>query len=308
MIFIHGGGFIFGNITSYDLFIFKIAEKANIAVISIDYRLAPEYPYPQQVEDCWTVIDYVVYNSKELGIDPNRIIFSGDSAGGNLAIVSANRLRLRTKLKPFLQVLIYPWTQSFNINLPSSKHYKSGILSTLTPGRIILWYLGITKFDQELEDAINKNEHILLIDNLDLRKKYESYFDVNLIPNEFKTQSYYKNYQNISQLSALNDTHIFKKDSESAEIIKRIFDSEFSPALADLTETPKTYMVVLEWDSLKDDNLIYAERLKQAGADVTVAFYRNMFHGIAHMVGLNLGLTMPNIILDNLVEFIKENI
>ena len=81
---------------------FKIAEKSNIAVISIGYRLAPgiiklkskyvdlkfilelktkEYPYPQQIEDCWTVIDYVIYNSKELGIDQNKIIFSGDSAG-----------------------------------------------------------------------------------------------------------------------------------------------------------------------------------------------------------------------------------
>ena len=180
-------------------------------------------------------------------------------------MVNSNRLRLRKNIKPFLQVLIYPWTQSFNINLPSCKHYKSGILSTLTPGRIILWYLGLTQFNHELEDAVNRNEHILLIDDLELRKKYESYFDVSLIPKEFKNKFYYENYQNISHLNELNSEHIFKKDSKSVQIIKKIFDYEFSPALTDLKDSPKTYIVILEWDSLKDENLIYAERLKSAG-------------------------------------------
>lgn len=132
-----------------------------------------------------------------------------------------------------------------------------------------MWYLGFTDFNIELEEAINKNEHILLIKNKELRQKYQKFFDINLIPERYRSRSYYENYKDIDYLQDLDKSHILNTDEKSAKRIMEIFHENFSPSLIDdesLKDSPKSYIQVQEWDGLKDENLIYAHRLKQAGS------------------------------------------
>ena len=84
-IFIHGGGFYGGNLKVVENPCKAIAEKAKVIVISVDYTLAPEGPYPQGLNDCDSVVEYIHEHAVDLGIDVTKISISGDSAGGNLA-------------------------------------------------------------------------------------------------------------------------------------------------------------------------------------------------------------------------------
>jgi acetyl esterase len=111
IVFFHGGGFVFGSMDShYDGFCRALCGEAGCVVLSLDYRLAPEHPFPAATEDCRDAVRWAAAQAARLGADPARILVAGGSAGGNLAAVTA--LRLRDEGGPALvgQVLIYPVT------------------------------------------------------------------------------------------------------------------------------------------------------------------------------------------------------
>jgi len=108
LVFMHGGGWLFGNLDSHDGLCCRIANQAGCCVISIDYRLAPESPFPAAVDDCVAAYTAVVADAARLKIDPSRIAVGGDSAGGNLAAVLALMGRDGTVPPPIHQTLIYP--------------------------------------------------------------------------------------------------------------------------------------------------------------------------------------------------------
>ncbi|MGL6104613.1 alpha/beta hydrolase [Romboutsia sp.] len=108
LIFFHGGGFIGGSVDTVENPCKALAEKGDMVVVSVDYRLAPENPYPAQVVDCFDIVKWVYKNGEELNVDINKIGVSGDSAGGNLAAVCAMKDRdLKTNMIKY-QALIYP--------------------------------------------------------------------------------------------------------------------------------------------------------------------------------------------------------
>lgn len=121
LVYIHGGSFMAGMAESYGIPCRYTAEKAGCAVFNIEYSLAPENPYPAAVEDCVSLVEYIYDNYKEFGIDRDRIVLCGDSAGGNLAVAAAmscpDRIRIR-RLELFYPVVdlysqdgLYKWSE-----------------------------------------------------------------------------------------------------------------------------------------------------------------------------------------------------
>ena len=110
LVYYHGGGWVIGDLYTHDGLCRSITNAARCAVLSVDYRLAPESKYPVAVEDSYAALLWIVANAERLGIDPRRIAVGGDSAGGNLATVMALVARDRKGPRLALQVLIYPVT------------------------------------------------------------------------------------------------------------------------------------------------------------------------------------------------------
>ena len=108
----HGGGWALGNIESHDGAFRQLANVSGAKVISVDYRLAPENPFPAGLEDCYAVLKWVCENAESLQIDPEKIVVAGDSAGGNLSASLTQMARDRNGPKIWKQVLIYPATDA----------------------------------------------------------------------------------------------------------------------------------------------------------------------------------------------------
>jgi acetyl esterase len=107
LMWFHGGGWVLGNLDGAELNCRKFANEAQCAVVSVDYRLAPEIPFPGAIDDCYAATAWVAESAEELGIDPTKIAVGGDSAGGNLAACVAYRCRDNGP-KLVFQLLIYP--------------------------------------------------------------------------------------------------------------------------------------------------------------------------------------------------------
>jgi acetyl esterase/lipase len=112
LIFFHGGGFVFGNIDTYTNVCSNMAKQTGHAVVSVDYRLAPEYKFPTAPEDCYAVTREIFLNAELLDVDPDQITLVGDSAGGNLAAVVSLMAKERGEFMPRRQILLYPSTGS----------------------------------------------------------------------------------------------------------------------------------------------------------------------------------------------------
>lgn len=110
LVWIHGGGFVIGDLETGDSTCRVLANEAGVAVVSVDYHLAPEHPYPAAIDDVMTALDWVVAEAERLGIDPARLAVGGDSAGGNLTAVACQLARAAGGPQIAFQLLVYPVT------------------------------------------------------------------------------------------------------------------------------------------------------------------------------------------------------
>ncbi len=108
VMYFHGGGWVLGNLDTHDTLCRRLAQDSGQIVIAVDYRLAPEHPYPAAIDDCESATNFVFENHQQLGILGDAISVAGDSAGGNLAAAVALRLRDAQQHQLRSQVLIYP--------------------------------------------------------------------------------------------------------------------------------------------------------------------------------------------------------
>ena len=123
-LYLHGGGFVVGSVEVYDAPCRRLANRSGWVVVSVDYRLAPEHPFPAAVEDADAALRWVAEQRAELGAPDGRLAVAGDSAGGALAAVAARHAR-DAGLGVDLQVLVYPVTDAA-CDSPSYGHYGRG--------------------------------------------------------------------------------------------------------------------------------------------------------------------------------------
>lgn len=136
LVYLHGGGFVVGSLDSYDSLCRALANRADCIVVSVDYRLAPEHKFPAAVEDCVEALNWVAENAGEFDGDAARIAIAGDSAGGNLAAVTA--IVARDDEAPALcsQILVYPVAAG----TPDSYSHHAFAEKLLLTRRNILWF------------------------------------------------------------------------------------------------------------------------------------------------------------------------
>lgn len=187
--------------------------------------------------------------------------------------------------------------------LPSHVNYHYGIISI---SKLSLYYLGVRERAEELDDLLQTNNITALVEDKALRAKLISYLDVSQIDEKYRRgRSYYNlkpTYPN--QLDAEN---ILVRDKQLAKLLDKLRDPSISPLLAEesaLAGLPPAYMIIVEWDTLKDEGLMYASRLSRAGTQVKVAFYENLFHG---------GITLPDnrvaaAVKIDLINYLKVNL
>lgn len=142
VLFIHGGGMIMGDLDGEDDVATLICDEVGAVVVSVDYRLAPENPYPAGVEDCYTALVWTARQAAELGIDPDRLAVYGGSAGGGLTIATVLTARDRGYPQVCFQMPIYPMIDDRNETPSSQEITDVGIWDRDGNIEAWAWYLG----------------------------------------------------------------------------------------------------------------------------------------------------------------------
>jgi acetyl esterase len=138
IVYYHGGGWVIGDLETHDSICRFLARHAGCTIVSVDYRLAPENPFPAAVEDAVDAFRWACEEATALGADPSRVAVSGDSAGGDLAAVVSLLTRDDDGPKPAMQALLYPVTDAIG-GQESRRVYADGFLLTAAD---MGWYEG----------------------------------------------------------------------------------------------------------------------------------------------------------------------
>ncbi|VDM37335.1 unnamed protein product [Toxocara canis] len=297
ILFIHGGGWAIMRAGYYDNVIYMLIARLGTLVISIDYMLSPENPYPGPVNECEAVFHKIVNEEHErFGINPNRICIMGDSAGGNLSTVIAQR-QLRNKLLlPKCQVLIYPVIHSFDLKSPSyqvyyNELYGTSILNPCLMSRWYLLYLGIPATTANVEKFRN-NCH--LRSDTEQSEWLREMISHDVLPSEFWVKDCSDKYANSDP------------DDELCELFeKHGFDVDFAPILGDnLNGLPPAMIITAGYDILRDEGILYAKRLQSFSVAVQWNHYPAAYHGV-----INMPASMQrNQIIDDIAQYLNSNL
>ncbi|KAM9299035.1 uncharacterized protein PAF06_016032 [Gastrophryne carolinensis] len=291
VVYFHGGGFIMGSVDSADYFCYYIAKNCGVIVVSVGYRLAPEYIYPIPFQDCLNATIHFLKTATEYGVDPSRVITCGESSGGNLAAAVTQALVIRKDIpKPLAQVLIYPVLQMIVDHLPA--HQQNATVPLLFKKHTIFFTLNYIRGGDMSASKKIKNGNQIPPEH---RKKLSLWINDDNISENFKTRGYKP-----IVIDAFN--------SELYEILKPAFEPSCSPLLAEnsmISNLPSSYILTCEFDVLRDDGILYKKRLEDNGVPVTWYHVKDGFHGIislSYMSKVDSGTKA----LDNLVNFIKD--
>ncbi len=202
-VFMHGGGWVLGNLDTHNGLCGDIALHSGMDVIAVDYRLSPEHIFPAALNDCVDVIQHLASNSQQLNIDSQQITILGDSAGANLAAASSLQLRNST-VSIKAQVLVYP---ALAANMDAGSYTENKAVP------------GLTEEDLEF---------------------------------------FFRAYNNGQ------DTPL---DPLAAPL-----------TVDDVSGLPDTFISACEFDPLRDDGVMFADKLKKAGVDVTLRIEKGVGH------------------------------
>ena len=289
MVYYHGGGWVMGSINVYNRLAGYFATEGNMVVVSIGYRLNPEHSMGEGLDDCVQATEYFIKHADMFGVDPERIIISGDSAGGNYAAAVALRLRdQKVHPMPRIQLLIVPVVQAVDFQTPSFQQNRHGPFLTT---RFMNWFYSyVYSKNKEFMPYFDTNTHV----PGDVRiAMANGVLNHEIIPNENKYPPYEKPDFNISESTIWN------------QIKDGIMDPYSFPLMGnDHSNLPEAYIFTAQFDILRDDGYFYAHKLKSDGVKVT---HHNCRFGWHSMPGF---MSMPDVRheFDRIVMYLNENV
>ncbi|RUS78441.1 hypothetical protein EGW08_013815 [Elysia chlorotica] len=322
-VFFHGGGFVLLSTKAYDFTTYDIARGTKTVVVSVDYRKAPKHPFPAAVHDCLNVTRHLLREGQRYGIDVNRIGVAGDSAGGNLATVVALHLGESRKTAedqglPTLkfQALFYPLLQAVDFWLPSymdNNDVTPAILNRNFIAYLLAAYFGLGPQARSYSSVIAEGGHI----PLKVQKEYSKHVDRSRLYEQehhvdvkFPKQDVNGNIRD-PYSPARGDTENPSLDWELHKLLaNKVTDPMFSPFFAeDVSVAPPTFLHVAEFDVLRDEGLLYASKLRDAGVKVKTHLSKGGVHGEITKVGTkHLEFQLGEIALEKMYEFVKETL
>ncbi|KYO48958.1 arylacetamide deacetylase-like 4 [Alligator mississippiensis] len=291
IVYCHGGVGRFGSINAYERVCRYICRNSDSVVASVEYRLAPEHPFPAQFDDCLAATIHFMRTAEDYGVDPSRVIVCGDSSGGTIAATVCQALVDRTDLpKVRGQILIYPFLQAADFNLPSYQQNEDA--PVLLKSRTLDFGFKYLNLDLSLIDDLLRGAHI----PESLRQKYSKWLSPDNLPKEFKTRGYKS-----PQLAPCKE--------EVYALAQSFIGATFSPLLAEdaiIRQLPDSFILTCEYDVLRDDGLLYKKRLEDNGVRVTWCHLSDGFHGVLFAVDYGiLSFKAGCRGIDRTVNFIK---
>ncbi|XP_030072444.1 neutral cholesterol ester hydrolase 1 isoform X1 [Microcaecilia unicolor] len=300
VIYLHGGGWTLegARMRTYDQLCRAVAEGVNAVVVSVEYRILPDVHFPEQLNDALHATKYFLQPDvlAKWSVDPNRIALSGDSSGGNLAAAVCQQLiqdgNAVSKIK--LQALIYPVLQVLDFNTPSyQQNMDMPILRRFLMAKFWLHYLnGNSKYVEPM--LVNNHTSFDVSQAVALRERLNW---SSILPSGIQ-----KHFKPVVQTVGT---------PELIQEVPAIFDVRASPLIAEkesLKLMPKTYILTCEYDVLRDDGLMYAKRLEDAGVEVTNDHYEDGFHGCMIFADWPLYFSVGARTRDNYIKWLDENL
>ncbi|GFS14478.1 arylacetamide deacetylase [Elysia marginata] len=322
-VFFHGGGFVLLSAKAYDFTTYDIARGTKAVVVSVDYRRGLSHPFPAAVHDCINVTTHLLREGQRYGIDVNRIGVAGDSAGGNLATVVALHLGENRKTggrrKPGedlpalkFQALFYPLLQAVDFWLPSymdNNDVTPAILNRNFITYLLAVYFGLGQNAKHYGSVMANGDHL----PSRVTKEYSKYVD--------RSQLYEQNKEGISfkrpsEIKDIIDPYSVDKERSSVDLEvhkllhHKVTDPMFSPLFAaDVSQAPPTFLHVAEFDVLRDEGLLYARKLRDAGVKVITHYSKGGVHGEITKLGTrHFEFRLGDIALEKMYEFVKETL
>ncbi|XP_059380142.1 neutral cholesterol ester hydrolase 1 [Carassius carassius] len=272
VVYFHGGGWTLGSgkMQTYFLQCWSMAEELDAVVISIEYTLAPEARFPDQYNEAIQASKHILTAEvlSRYSIDPKRVAVSGDSAGANLAAAVVQQMALdnSASIKFKVQALLYPVLQALDFNTPS--YQQNGHIPILHRPLMARFWLEYLNGDPRLVTSLLANHHSISTPSQEIAAAKAKTNWTKLLPVAFQ-----KSYKPVFPLHG---------DPKLLEKLPGLLDVRASPLLAEtevLKAVPPAYIMTCEHDVLRDDGLMYATRLEEAGVHVTVDHVEDGFHG-----------------------------
>lgn len=264
VIFIHGGGFALGNVEMYDSLVKRMAFEMRTLFISIEYRLSPETVFPGGIMDCEAAIEHLFeFGAVQFGIDTSKIVIMGDSAGGNMATVIAQRRAARNAFPKLAgQVLIYPLLQMADLQTVSYRYFHSRLngYALVDPESVVYYYMfyaGINMDEKAyLVPSVISNGHV----SDSLKSEVDKMMEYEHIIESTRT---YKNH-------SIPCRWPVRPSFEAQQLMEPFLNNpDFSPLMKkDVSNLPPTMVVTCEFDILRDEGLIYAHRLEVSDSNL----------------------------------------
>ncbi|KAM4872889.1 arylacetamide deacetylase-like 4 [Thomomys bottae] len=263
IVYYHGGGAVIGGLDVYQDMCNFLVKKTDSVLLLVGYRKLPGYHYPVLFQDCITATIHFLKTVKLYGVDPARVVVSGDSMGATAVAVVTQALVGKTDIpKLRAQILIYPMVQGINFQLPSFQQNRN-VPFLFTD--ILTCFQQYLRIDSSWKDAMMKGACI----PAHMWEKYKKWLSSDNLPKRFRNKDY--------------QPEIFAPFNEAAHLETRhIFDVANAPLIADdqiMAQLPEALMVTCEWDVLRDDGLLYKKRLEDQGVPVTWYHAEDGFHG-----------------------------